>query len=67
MYIECVCGNYHNLSHVAMILVITAYQNGDMTLLKEGRVRVRCMLTAFNDDTVADIRKKYPKRVLVAE
>jgi hypothetical protein len=67
MQLECVCGTFHDLSETAMILVITAYQNGKMTSMRNGRLRVRCMLTAFTDEAIRDIKKKYPKRLLVAE
>ena len=67
MQVECVCGNFHDLSQTAMILVITAYQNGEMTTLRNGTVRVRCMMSAFNEDTIKDIKKRYPRRLLVAE
>jgi hypothetical protein len=49
-----------------MVLVITAYQEGELSGIGGTPVQVmpRCMLTAFTPENVANVQKRYPKRQL---
>lgn len=67
MVLECVpCGEFHDLTQADMILIITAYQNGELSVIggKPLQILPQCMLKAFTDDNVKAIQKKYPKRQL---
>lgn len=58
MKIECVCGEWHDLSPTAMVVALRAYMEGDMQTVKR-TVNPVCILQAFTKDRVADVATKY--------
>lgn len=68
MNIQCTCGEFHDIPPTGLILVITAYQNGELSQVggKPMQVESRCMLEAFTEENVANIGQKYPKRKIFA-
>lgn len=58
MKIECVCGEWHDLSPTAMVVALRAYMEGEMQTVKR-TVNPVCILQAFTKDRVSDVASKY--------
>lgn len=67
MDIECVCGTFHDLSQTATILVVLAYQNGDLLQFNKGAIEAVCMLQAFTEENLDMVKKRYPRRAVTWE
>jgi hypothetical protein len=65
MVVGCVCGEFHDLTSAGMVLVITAFQDGELQGVGTEGVRPRCMMTAFTPENIAAISKKYKGRQVV--
>src|SRR5262249_48851074 len=66
MRIECVFGQWHNLSQTAMAMVIDAYQSGEMRTLFSGHQP--CLLKAFdNHERLVKFHKRYKGNRIVVD
>jgi hypothetical protein len=63
MKIECTCGQWHDLSQTAIVVVVDAYQAGDLTRIAHPwplEVTSDCMLKAFDDaERINKIKQRY--------
>lgn len=64
MVIECVCGEFHAIPTTGMILIIRSFIDGDLQTVGKQIVPM-CIMTAFTEDNIAVIAKKYPKRQII--
>ena len=66
MVIECVCGEFHDLAPAGMILIIQAFQAGELAIVSGPPTHIDtvCIMSAFTPANIAVIQKKYPKRQL---
>lgn len=61
MLIECVCGDFHDIAPTGMVLVIGAFQRGELSTTKG---RTVCMMESFTNENIGNIRHRYPKGTL---
>ena len=62
MLVQCRgCDQYHKLSPIALGIVISAYQDGDLQLVTKSGIEPQCLADSFTDDRVASFRKKNPR------
>lgn len=59
MKIQCACGNWHDLSPTALVLVIRAFIEGDLQTVSPGLIAPICIKEAFTESRVADIKNRY--------
>lgn len=66
MIVECGCGNWHDMTPTAMVVVIQAFRDGELHRVsgKPTQVKARCLLQAFTEDNVRRIAAQYPKRTI---
>lgn len=57
------CGNWHTVSPTAMVMIINAYQRGDLQRVTGEGVVSLCLGDALNPDTLAQ-QKKDSKTVI---
>jgi len=55
------CDQYHKLSPIALGIVISAFQDGDLQRVTKGGIEPDCLAGSFTDDRVASFRKKNPR------
>lgn len=68
MKIECPCGKYHDMTPTALMVVIQAFQEGDLQKI-EGRkgIMALCMLQALTEERVTAMQFRYPGRRISVE
>ncbi len=62
MVVECPCGDFHNMTPTAMIVVIRSYQKGELQRVTKSGIYPTCMEEAFSNENVAFIQQRYEGR-----
>jgi hypothetical protein len=66
--VECGCGAWHDLTPTAMIVVINAFQEGELQVVKgKDGIVSSCLFAAFTPDRIQRIEACYPGRKLSIE
>jgi hypothetical protein len=69
MVVECVgCGEFHELTPADMILIITAYQAGEVNIIGGTPVQVTslCMMTAFHHRQHTEHSEEVPSTAAIS-
>lgn len=62
MVVECAaCGNFHDFKYAGMLLIIEAFQAGDMGVMTSRGIVSACLLTAFTEERMASVSRRFPK------
>lgn len=68
MKVECGCNEYHDLTPTAMIVVITAFQEGELQVVKgKSGIVSSCLFAAFTPERIRRVEACYPGRKLSIE
>lgn len=59
MMVMCTCGEWHDVSPTALLVVVQAFVDGDMQRVTKKGVLPACMAEAFTDDRVKAFTAKY--------
>lgn len=60
------CGDYHKVTPADMLLLLDAFQRGELHKVGKAGLETVCLLEAFSAENVADIVARYPKLKMFA-
>lgn len=64
MHLECQCGKWHYASETALVLIILAYQDGELHRMTRDGLTPLCMGEAFTAVRINQIRARYKSNAI---